>query len=416
MKLLTFLGIADYKETTYCLHEQRYQTYYCPAALAHFCRPDTTLVVVTQAAREKHFEALADEIGGITQPRAVLIPDGHSEADLWKIFEALTQQVVAGDELVVDITNGFRSLPFLSFLAITFLQLARKVEVRQVYYGAYEARNQASNETPIFDLTPFMILLDWTIATDRFTRFGDATDLAGLLSRGIPPGPLMGSNLTARALGQALNQAAMAMQGVSLALRLTRPLETMTASQRLVEVLPQVGPLVAEEARPFALLAQQVQQTYTPLALAEPLEREEWPLNLQIQLELIGWYLDKEQYVQAVTLAREWVISLLLFHFGGDSLIDYGQGREPIENALNNAVERQRPKPRPARPTPYDGPLQALPVQAELGKIWSKLTTLRNDIAHVGMNLNPKPAQKLRNEARALYPALQSLGQALGKK
>ena len=50
MKLLTFLGIADYKDTTYVWNEQGYATRYCPAAMAHFFRPETTLVVVTKDA------------------------------------------------------------------------------------------------------------------------------------------------------------------------------------------------------------------------------------------------------------------------------------------------------------------------------------------------------------------------------
>lgn len=412
MNLLTFLGIADYKQTTYVLDNQRYTTCYCPAAVAHFCRPETTLVVVTRAAQAKHFESLADEISGLTRPVAVPIPDGHSEADLWAIFAALTEAVNDEDEIVVDITNGFRSLPFLSFLAVAFLRLARRVRVRNIYYGAFEARNEA-NESPIFNLTPFVTLLDWTIATDRFTRFGDASDLASLLRRGMPSGPLMGADLEARRLGNALKNAAGAMEAVSLALRVTRALETMTASASLVDILQLAGPQVEQQAPPFGLLAERVRQAYQPLALADPLARSEWPVNLRIQLDLVGRYLEQGQVVQAVTLAREWVVSLLVYRFKGNSLIDLEGERRPVENALNNEVERRRPTPRaPLRPA-HDEQLRALPDHQEIGKVWDKLTELRNDIAHVGMNLKPKDAAKLRKEVEALYPRLQKLAQTL---
>ena len=414
MNLLTFLGTADYKQTTYTLAGQGYTTCYCPAAVAYFCRPETTLVVVTKDARAKHFEPLADEIASFTQPVAVPIPDGHSEADLWQIFDALTRQVEAEAELVVDITNGFRSLPFLSFLAVAFLRLARRVKVERIYYGAWEARNQAANESPIFDLTPFVTLLDWTIATDRFTRFGDASDLAALLRQGIPPGSQMSRDLPARALGNALKRAATAMEGVSLALRLTRPLETMTASANLAATWQQVGALVEQQAPPFGLLAAAVRQTYQPLAMAQdPLERANWRLNLQIQLDLVGLYLKRGQVVQAVTLAREWLVSLLVYAFAGASLVDYEQGREPVERALNNEVERRKPNPRALLETPYDEALQKLPNARELGQLWNKLTQLRNDLAHVGMNLNPKPAEKLARDAHELYPRLQEVGRLL---
>jgi hypothetical protein len=310
----------------------------------------------------------------------------------------------------VDITNGFRSLPFLSFLAVAFLRLARRVKVQRIYYGAWEARNKA-DESPIFDLTPFVTLLDWTIATDRFIRFGDATDLAALLRQGMPPGPLMGSNLQAREMGKALKKAAVAMEAVSLALRVTRPLETMTASDKLTQTLGTVGPRVGQTARPFSLLAEQVQQTYQPLSLTEPLRPDNWPVNLQIQLDMVGWYLDKGQVVQAVTLAREWLVSLLVYHFQGDSLIDYEKERLPVENALNNEVERHKPNPGPARYPAHDALLQALPHHREIGKLWSKLTELRNDIAHVGMKLQPKDAAKLCRNVNEMYPSLQQVGQ-----
>jgi hypothetical protein len=45
--------------------------------------------------------------------------------------------------------------------------------------------------------------------------------------------------------------------------------------------------------------------------------------------------------------------------------------------------------------------------------VWDKLTDLRNDIAHVGMNRSPKVAEKLRKEANDLYPRLKALGQRL---
>jgi hypothetical protein len=415
MNLLTFLGTAEYKETTYILEGQGYTTRYCPAAAAHFCRPEAVLVVVTRDAQAKHFEALANEISSFTRPIAVPIPDGHSEADLWQIFEVLTQQVNQGDELVVDITNGFRSLPFLSFLAVAFLRLARRVKVQRIYYGAWEARNEA-NESPIFDLTPFVTLLDWTIATDRFTRFGDASDLAALLREGMPTIPLLSSDKQAQQLGWALRQSAQAMETVSLALRLARPIETMTASKNLVETLGRAGLSAAQQARPFELLVEQVSQTYDSLALADPLKPAHWQDNLKIQLNLVKSYLDKGQIIQAVTLAREWLVSLLVYRFQPDSPVDHKAIREPVEFALGNAAEQLRPQTeaRVPRETPYNPLLQALPEYEEIGQLWHELTQLRNDLAHVGMRLHPLKADQLRKSALALYPRLHQLGNILG--
>lgn len=416
MNLLTFLGVAKYAPTTYTLDGKSHATCYCPAAIAHFYHPQKTFVVVTQKAREMHFEPLADEIAAVTQPVEVPIPDGHSEADLWAIFNALTAHVNEGDEMVVDITNGFRSLPFLSFLAIVFLRIARQVKVKRVLYGAYDARDEA-NRSPVFDLTPFVTLLDWTIATDRFTRFGDAADLAVLLREGIPPNSVLAASEEARLLRNALKPPAEAMEAVSLAMRLARPLETITAAANLTTTLQKVSPLIAKKAPPFGLLAEQMTQAYESLTLSgNPLETVNRQANLQTQLNLIGRYLEQGQVVQAVTLAREWLVSALAAHFGVDSLVDHKTAREPVEFALSNQAERMRKtdEPRPPLPTLHDEALQALPQAEELGNLWNELTVLRNDIAHVGMNLTPAPASSLRKRAETIFPRLQSLAESLG--
>lgn len=410
MKLLTFLGTSNYQETTYCLEQQCHTTCYCPTALVHFLRPETTLVVVTQGARDKHYDKLKAEIAAVTQVTPISIPEGKSEAELWAIFDALTGQVAEGDTLTVDLTHGFRSLPFLSFLAVAYLRIAKQVKVDGVYYGAWDARDLDSNRAPVFDLTPFVALLDWAIATDRFERFGDAGDLARLLRNEMPPGPLMGSDEQVRALGKSLQRAAEVMDMASLALRINRPYESMEASHQLVDVFEQHRLAVESRSRPFAVLTDRIRDAYRAFALSEPLERANWPHNLAIQLDMIGWYLDKGQIIQAVTLAREWLVSVLVYRLGVESMTSYERNRQWVENALNNEVERHRPEPREPLPTPLNEPFRALPQHEALGRLWTRLGDLRNDVAHAVGKLS---AAEVQRKARALHDELRPLGREL---
>jgi hypothetical protein len=167
---------------------------------------------------------------------------------------------------------------------------------------------------------------------------------------------------------------------------------------------------VGQKARPFSLLTEQVSQTYQPLALSEAEKTGNWPQNLLIQFDLIYWYLSKGQIVQAITLAREWLVSLLVYHFQAGALTDYGGARRPIEIALGNAAERQKKAPGPVLETPYDKPLQDLPSYDEIGQMWGTLTQLRNDTAHVGMRPNPGSARSLRDRACDLYSSLWQIG------
>lgn len=412
MKAITFLGTTKYKPTTYCYNGREYETRFFAEALPHFF-PDLerVLVFVTPTVQKhENLAALQDRLGELLHP--VPIPEGHSEQALWETFDALTGAVAEGDEVLFDITHSFRSIPFLVFLAAAYMRAIRPVTVHRVIYGAWEARDKEANRSPVFDLTPFVSLLDWLTATDRFVETGDGRPLADLLRERMPPGPLMGENLEARALGHQLRHAADAIEGVSLALSVTRPLEAMEEASQLEENLRQAREAVSARARPFALLADQVRNSYAPFAISEPLEQNNWPANLRLQLAMVRWYLDKEQIVQAATLAREWMVSLVAYRMGIDSLVDLKEVRFPIEGALNNAVRRSRCKPID-RPTPFDDDVAALPVIDELVAAWSKLRDLRNDLAHVGMNENPQSAEKLCRAMNKLYPDLDELAAAL---
>ena len=63
--------------------------------------------------------------------------------------------------------------------------------MKAVYYGAFEVLGYGSlvaklpieeRNAPIFDLTPFIDLFDWTLAIDRYLATGDASLVENLTS------------------------------------------------------------------------------------------------------------------------------------------------------------------------------------------------------------------------------------------
>lgn len=412
MKAISFLGIADYSPTTYVYDGQTFKTCFFAEALPHFFHDlEQVLVFVTPTVEQhENMGELQQRLGEVLRP--VPIPEGHSEAELWEIFDALTGTVTEGEPVLFDITNSYRSLPFLVFLAAAYLRTTRQVDVRGVIYGAFEARDRQANRTPVFDLTPFVGLLDWITATDRFTQTGDGRPLAALLRERMPPGLVMRDDLDARALGRQLRNAAAAIETVSLALSVTRPLETMEAAGQLEKALRQAHDAIAARARPFALLTDHVCDSYAPFSLPAALDLTNWSANLRLQLAMVRWYLDKEQIVQATTLAREWLVSLVAYRVGAASLVDLDGERFPIERALNNESRRRAGK-EVNRPSSRDADVAALPALDDLVATWGRMTDLRNDIAHVGMNEQPKSASDLCRRMTRIYPDLESLARLL---
>lgn len=411
MKIISFLGTAAYTETTYSFEGQAHKTRFFPAALAHFIRPEMQLICVTPTVdAHSNLVDLGNELDRLgVNWQKLPIPEGRSETDLWRIFEAITSHVDNREKVIFDITYSFRSLPFLTFLAVAYLKAAKNVQVERVVYGAFDARD-AAGLSPVFDLTPFVQLLDWLTATSRFIDTGDGQALAGLLRRGIPLGELRGSDPAARELGSRLEKASKAIESVSLALRMARPLEAFQSANDLKAALTQAMPGIRRTAPPFALLADQLVAEYGQFALPDPEAEANAKEGLRLQLELIAWYLKRRHIVQAATLAREWLVSLLAFQFNVP-MLDYAKGRKLIEQALNNAVGQAQSPPRKGTAGPFDTPLLAHPLLSDLMSLWSRMAELRNDIAHSGMRLNAKNARKLKGDVEALLPDLDRIAE-----
>jgi len=415
MKVISFLGKAEYSPTTYFLGDQEYHTRFFPAALAHFLKPEKLLICATPTVQQhENLVKLGEELDQLAVAwKTIPIPEGHSELDLWEIFDQLTEAVVEGEEIAFDVTHSFRSLPFLAFLAMAYLKAAKKVIVERVYYGAWEARDKQANRSPVFDLTPFVALLDWLTATNRFVQTGDGQQLADLLNAGMPAGPRMRDDPTARSLGRQLKIAAEAIESASLALRLVRPMETMQSAAQLHQILSQAMPGIIQKAKPFSVLAEQVVKEYGQFGLENPADENSLARGLELQLKMVKWYIDRRQVVQAAALAREWIVSLLTHCFAAP-MFDYDNSRAQIELALNNAAERRKPSPRKIKSGNFDQRLENLSVMNEIVRVWSQISELRNDIAHVGMRVSAKPAHLLKHQMEMIYPSLQFLaGQLL---
>ena len=175
MKAITFLGAAKAHATTYIMPDGReHVAPYFGVALARFSPGADMKVFVTEKAREMHwdsFQRLAEDY--VDSLEAVEIPDGADENELWSLFQTVVDAVDEQEEVIFDITHGYRSLPFLSLLAVAYLRQIKQIELRAILYGNFEARDRSvePHRTPVIDLSRFVSLFDWMTAADRFIRF-----------------------------------------------------------------------------------------------------------------------------------------------------------------------------------------------------------------------------------------------------
>ncbi len=259
-KILTFLGTSNYQETTYSWQQQPVRTRLFPEALAQWVDADKMLVLLTAEAKQhQHWTDLQNALQG--HPLELIpvdIPSGKDEQELWGIFGRMVSVLDEGDEIIFDVTHAFRSLPMLALLAAAFLRVAKRVRLRHLLYGAYEARQD--DVAPVFDLSPFISLLDWTTATDQFIKRGDASELAAFLKDAhqqawrerIVPKSELPRHL--RSLGARLEE-------LSQALRLSRPAAVSKKAEQITESLTRATAETETFARPFTLLLDKVRAT-----------------------------------------------------------------------------------------------------------------------------------------------------------
>ena len=62
MKLITTLGAGEYKPVTYRWNDHTYETSFIQEAFVHWLKPETTYVLLTEGARETHWNNLCQRL------------------------------------------------------------------------------------------------------------------------------------------------------------------------------------------------------------------------------------------------------------------------------------------------------------------------------------------------------------------
>lgn len=127
----------------------------------------------------KGLEKDIEELNLPIQIVPVPIPDGNNETEIWKIFTETFSKLENGDELFFDVTHAFRFLPMLILVLCNYAKFLKKITVKSITYGNYEARNKSvePNEAPIINLLPLTKLQDWTYAAGTYLDSGNVKKL-----------------------------------------------------------------------------------------------------------------------------------------------------------------------------------------------------------------------------------------------
>lgn len=101
--------------------------------------------------------------------------------DNFNIFAEALDNIKDGDEIYLDITYSFRSLPLFATTAISYIQDVsnKKAKLKGIYYGMFEA---IENEiAPIVDLSYISQLQNWIKGAHSFMNYGNGHLISQLL-------------------------------------------------------------------------------------------------------------------------------------------------------------------------------------------------------------------------------------------
>lgn len=216
--MFAFLGTQNYLSCNYLLNGEKVSDvrFIQEAIASLFCKDwteeDRIVIFLTEGAKDKnwidggHVDGDGKPLDGLKRRLECLklnveivpkdVPTGQSEGEMWKIFDDVFNQINDGDEVVFDITYGFRSLPLLAITILNYAIVLKNIKINGVYYGAFESLGTISDakeiaiedrDAPIFNLTPFIYLFNWTSAIGDFLTYGDAKCINALTNEEVTP-------------------------------------------------------------------------------------------------------------------------------------------------------------------------------------------------------------------------------------
>lgn len=192
IKIITFLGISNYEDVCYCYKNKNVHAKYiqeCIYRIVEDISDEKPLLIIglTKKARDKNWGELKYILDkNVVHYKDITINECKNDDEFWDNFNILFNQITESDDVYVDVTHSFRSIPFLVMPMLNYAKFAEDIIIRDIFYGAFDAKDE-NGVVPIFNLSIFNQVTDWTIASNKFLDTGDSRELADIIRTQIKP-------------------------------------------------------------------------------------------------------------------------------------------------------------------------------------------------------------------------------------
>jgi len=162
--------------------------------IEYFATDDTLdavrLHLMDAVQKEQVDQSLLDQVKPILQNHLavllelVLIPYAKTLDEQVDILRVMAEKIPPGEQVILDVTHGFRHLPMLSLIAAHYLEKVKGNTVKGIYYGALEMTSPSPEKiTPVLELSGLLRLMDWVQALTAYDKDGDYGVFANLLKQ-----------------------------------------------------------------------------------------------------------------------------------------------------------------------------------------------------------------------------------------
>jgi CRISPR-associated Csx2 family protein len=327
---ISFLGTNDYLECHYVVNgTQSAPTRFVQEALIdHYCKEwtenDDIIIFGTGRENGSYMKNWLDDgqrvkskgLQSILKSKSLkanvnkmtIIPEGFSEEEIWQIFTTVFEKLQLHDEIYLDVTHAFRSIPMFSTILLNYAQLLKGTKLQAIHYGAFEKLGPAyevkempveQRIAPVLDLMPLVLLQEWTVAAGDFVEYGKTDGIHTLLEAKY-------SQLNKESKGQDNNARSLGKLD-----KLLLDYSESILSNKLDEIIK------GSEIKDALQAVKQADKVITP-AFVPLLEKIEQKIEAFKQDDLHNvfaateWCIQHELYQNAYSILLEGIISLLL--------------------------------------------------------------------------------------------------------
>lgn len=379
--LLSFLGPTEYIEAYYSYNDKRTNSpcqFIQESLVELFCnswkKEDRIIIFLTEESRQKNWVGRDEfpdanftkglkkrlkrkrELNASICP--ISIPKGTNEEEFEEMFKTITKNIEPENRIFFDVTNAFRSLPLLAFVSLNYARVLNNAKIEKILYGCMESLgNQEEVKKipidnriiPIFDLTRFVDLFDWTLGVERFLETGNTRKLEELANKELGP-QLRESKGTE---GRRYRKLVSLLRSFEGNISTCRGPELKSTIKAIIASLDKIKDDAIEMPMLDPLL-RKVERRFTSMNIHD---------HINCGLDVISWCIEHGLIQQGYTILRETIVNFIMIKILGYSDFKNREYRNEAENMLNS---------------------KNVEISSDVLNLWGELIQYRNDINHAG--------------------------------